>query len=85
MTTQSPHLYERQPRPGGGAPGGKTPMVQTRLPWWAIALPVAAFVTLLALLGSGSADASTAASGTDAFSSFAGLLTALGDLVRHLL
>ncbi|GAA2081262.1 hypothetical protein GCM10009801_40050 [Streptomyces albiaxialis] len=41
-------------RSGTAVPGG----VQTRLPWWAVALPAVAFVALLALLvGGGEANA----------------------------
>ncbi|MFG3255460.1 hypothetical protein [Streptomyces sp. NPDC048172] len=47
-TAATPH------RPGSTAPGG----VQTRLPWWAVLLPAAAFVALLVLLvGGGEANA----------------------------
>jgi hypothetical protein len=55
---------------------------QTRLPWWALALPVAAFVTLLMLLSGGSADASTPSA---APAGLAHLAAALGALVHHLL
>ncbi len=79
------HGSPSAPRGWGSPRRGHGERPQTRLPWWAVALPVIAFATLLALLGGGSADASTAASGSGIFSSFAGLLTALGDLLRHLL
>jgi hypothetical protein len=82
VTTQSPHLYERQQRRAAGAPGtdrgaGRPAEPQTRLPWWALALPVTAFAVLLALLGGGSAQASATASGGDLFARLASLLGAL--------
>ncbi|HEY5835249.1 hypothetical protein [Streptomyces sp.] len=46
------------PVPRGGAPAGSG--AQTRLPWWAVALPALAFAALLALLTGGPADASAA-------------------------
>lgn len=83
MTTQSPHLYTRQAATGAEAPAGRgTDGVQTRLPWWAVALPVLAFAALLALISGGSADASTAAPAGDVLSRFA---TALPDFLRHVL
>jgi hypothetical protein len=69
VTTQSPHLYSRQSRPAATTdkPAGKRASgdVQTRLPWWAVALPALAFAALLALLSGGTADASTASSSGD--------------------
>ncbi|MBY8880378.1 hypothetical protein K7862_22465 [Streptomyces sp. PLK6-54] len=58
--------------------------VQTRLPWWAVALPAIAFATLLALIAGGpaSADASGAAPGADTFGRIA---AAIGGLLHHLL
>lgn len=84
MTTQSPHLYHQRSRPadGGAARTGRAAGAQTRLPWWAIALPVVAFATLLALLGGGPAHASTAASGGDLF---ARIVSSLAALAHHLL
>jgi hypothetical protein len=90
VTTQSPHLYARQPqqsrpatRPAGGAPAARrTGDVQTRLPWWAVALPSLAFAALLALLSAGGADASTAAPAGDVLSRIA---AALPQLIRHVL
>ena len=87
MTTQSPHLYERQNRPAdigaaGPADPGKAAGAQTQLPWWAIALPVLAFATLLALLSGGPAHASTAASGGDLFGR---MLSALVQLVHRVM
>jgi hypothetical protein len=83
VTTQSPHLYERQARPAAGEPGtGKAAAAQTRLPWWAVALPVLAFAVLLAVLSGGSAHASGAQSGADLIGR---LVTVLGDLMDHLL
>ncbi|WP_329141383.1 hypothetical protein OG552_07485 [Streptomyces sp. NBC_01476] len=80
MTTQSPHLCAR--RGGPAAPGPeKAARVQTRLPWWAIALPAAAFATLLALLSAGPADASALPAGD----TLTHLATALGALLQHLL
>lgn len=87
MTTQSPHVYTRQA--GAGAATGTSTArkarageVQTRLPWWAVALPALAFAALLALISGGSADASTAAPAGDVLSR---ILTALPDLLRHIL
>nr|WP_202238436.1 hypothetical protein [Streptomyces sp. SN-593] len=60
---------------------GRGPAAQTRVPWWAVALPVAAFAVLLALLSGGTAHASTAATGGDLFGRLA---TVLGALLRHL-
>lgn len=72
-------------RTGGGdgasaGPGG--PGAQTRLPWWALALPALAFAVLLALFTGGGADASTAASSGDWLSRTALLLSGI---LRHLL
>lgn len=91
MTTQSPHLYARTHRPAAArtartAPPARTAAagtgVQTRLPWWAVALPVLAFATLLTLLTAGTADASAAASHGDWFGR---LVSTFPDLVHHLL
>lgn len=98
MTTQSPHLYARQARPAAARPGRtasgrertgtRTPGAaagagaQTRLPWWAVALPAVAFATLLALLTGGTAQASSAASSGDWLGRFVMMLP---DLVHHLL
>jgi hypothetical protein len=83
VTTQSPHLYTRQAGTGSPTPAArKTGGVQTRLPWWAVALPALAFAALLALISGGSADASTAAPAGDVLSRLA---TALPDLLRHIL
>ena len=82
MTTQSPHLYSRQSPavdPAGRPARGS---VQTRLPWWAVALPALGFAALLVLLSGGGADASTAAPAGDLF---VRLATALPDLLRHVL
>lgn len=85
MTTQSPHLYGQSPRlyvrPAATGPEQAAP-VQTRLPWWAVALPAVAFAALLALLSAGRADASAAAPAAD---TFARLAASFGDLLRHLL
>ncbi|NGO70262.1 hypothetical protein [Streptomyces boncukensis] len=52
--------------------------VQTRLPWWGIALPVAAFVVLLVLLvGGGEADAAEPSGGRALFAA----LVQLRDLI----
>jgi hypothetical protein len=57
--------------------------VQTRLPWWAVALPLAAFLALLALLsGAAPSSAADAASGGDVL---ARVTAALPDVVGHLL
>ncbi|WUH96096.1 hypothetical protein OG900_31370 [Streptomyces sp. NBC_00433] len=83
MTTQSPHLYTRQAGTGAEAPAArKADGVQTRLPWWAVALPALAFAALLALISGGSADASTAVPGGDVLSR---IVTALPDFLRHVL
>jgi hypothetical protein len=83
VTTQSPHLYTRQAGTGTQTPAARrTGAVQTRLPWWAVALPAVAFAALLALISGGSADASTAAPAGDVLSRLA---TALPDLLRHIL
>lgn len=83
MTTQSPHLYTRQAGTGTQTPAArKAEGVQTRLPWWAVALPALAFAALLALISGGSADASAAAPAGDVLSR---LLTALPDFLRHVL
>ncbi|WP_329180160.1 hypothetical protein [Streptomyces sp. NBC_01477] len=85
MTTQSPHLYARQ---AGTRTGTERPAVrgagevQTRLPWWAVALPALAFAALLALISAGSADASTAVPTGDVLSR---IVTALPDFLRHLM
>jgi hypothetical protein len=90
VTTQSPHLYARKPvrtaaaDPAGREAGRRAPDgVQTRLPWWAVALPLAAFLALLALLsGAGPSSAADAASGGDVLARVA---AALPDFVGHLL
>jgi hypothetical protein len=89
VTTQSPHLYTRRGRPTAPAPGlgsssgsGKAARVQTRLPWWAVALPAVAFAALLALLSAGPADASAAVPSADLL---ARLAADFADLVHHLL
>nr|WP_075018015.1 hypothetical protein [Actinacidiphila rubida] len=63
---------------------GRQAGVQTRLPWWGVALPVVAFAALLALLAGGpaSADASAAAPGADTLRSIA---ATLGSVLHHLL
>lgn len=55
--------------------------VQTRLPWWALVLPVVAFVTLLVLMTSpaSASDAGTLGSGG------AGTVAHVVDFVRHVL
>lgn len=68
----------RGPRPGTPAGTG----AQTRLPWWAVALPALAFAALLALLTGGTADASAA---TPAGDWFGHLLMAVPGLIGHLL
>ncbi|MBA0050515.1 hypothetical protein E0L36_06260 [Streptomyces sp. AJS327] len=40
-------------RPGPASAGQACAAAQTRLPWWAVALPAIAFATLLLLLTSG--------------------------------
>jgi hypothetical protein len=83
VTTQSPHLYTRQARAATETPAlRKADGVQTRLPWWAVALPALAFAALLALISGGSADASTAAPAGDVLSR---IVTALPDFLRHVL
>jgi hypothetical protein len=83
VTTQSPHLHARQAGIGAQAPAARrADGVQTRLPWWALALPALAFAALLALISGGSADASTAAPAGDVLSR---LVTGLPDLLRHIL
>ncbi|MFI0942564.1 hypothetical protein [Streptomyces sp. NPDC021020] len=82
MTTQSPHLYARQtpaaPRTAGRrAPGA----VQTRLPWWAVALPAVAFAVLLLLITGARADTAAAAPAGDVFSHAA---SAVSGLLGHL-
>lgn len=63
MTTHSPHLYVRQTaRTPAAAP--RTPgAVQTRLPWWAVALPAVAFAALLLLITGARADTAAAPAG----------------------
>ncbi|WSS24259.1 hypothetical protein OG519_06775 [Streptomyces sp. NBC_01190] len=56
--------------------------VQTRLPWWAVALPAAAFAALLGLLSAGPADASAAAPAAETLGR---LVAAFGALLQHLL
>lgn len=86
MTTQSPHLYAPQHLPAADraedtpAAGMRARDAQTRLPWWAVALPALAFAALLALLSG--ADASAAAPTGDLLGRF---MTALPDLVHRLL
>lgn len=85
MTTQSPHLYARQAGTAAGtgtSTARRASEAQTRLPWWAVALPALAFAALLALISGGSADASTAAPAGDVLSR---IVTALPDLLRHVL
>ncbi|WP_328918112.1 MULTISPECIES: hypothetical protein [unclassified Streptomyces] len=65
----------------GGTSSAPPAGVQTRLPWWAVALPAVAFAALLALLSGGSAQADTAASGADLLGR---MVTVLTDLVHHL-
>lgn len=80
MTTQSPHLYARQSQGAPADPAGRTPgSVQTRLPWWAVALPAVAFAALLLLITGGSADAAPAG---DLLSR---AVAALSGLLGHLL
>jgi hypothetical protein len=68
---------------GTATPAAATdPCVQTRLPWWALALPALAFAALLALLTGGTADASDAASSGGWLARF---VLALPDLFRHLM
>jgi hypothetical protein len=79
-------VYERQSRSAAAVSRadratGKAAAAQTRLPWWAVALPVVAFAVLLALLSGGAAHASTAASGGDLFGRLAAVL---GGLLSHL-
>ncbi|SDN78463.1 hypothetical protein [Actinacidiphila guanduensis] len=81
MTTQSPHLYERQTGPAGGTAKAAA---QTRLTWWGLALPVAAFTALLVLVGSGSAHGTPTASGGDLLRHLAGLGAAVLALLGHL-
>jgi hypothetical protein len=82
VTTQSPHLYARQSRPTATTEQPAAGKVQTRLPWWAVALPALAFAALLALLSGGTADASTAASSGDLLGRLA---TALPHFIQHVL
>lgn len=82
MTTQSPHLYSRQSRPTATTEQPAPGKVQTKLPWWAIALPALAFAALLALLSGGTADASTASSSGDLLGRIA---MALPHLIQHVL
>jgi hypothetical protein len=93
VTTQSPHLYARQHGPAArgrehaGDPAGTARRAggagaQTRLPWWAVALPALAFAVLLALLTSGSADASAATSSGDWLGR---VVTALPEIIHRLL
>ncbi|MFG2866149.1 hypothetical protein [Streptomyces sp. NPDC048338] len=42
------HTHTRTPAPSAGAPSARG--VDARLPWWALALPVAAFVALFVLV-----------------------------------
>jgi hypothetical protein len=82
VTTQSPYLYARQP--GAGArtePARKAAGVQTRLPWWAVALPAVAFAALLALISAGSAGAAAPSGGADTFGRIASVI---GALLHHL-
>ncbi|WNI19906.1 hypothetical protein [Actinacidiphila sp. ITFR-21] len=84
MTTQFPYLATRRRGPAATAPDTPrdTVRVQTRLPWWAVALPAVAFAALLALLSAGPADASAAAPTAD---TLARLAADLGDLLSRLL
>ncbi|MDX3238108.1 hypothetical protein PV392_20960 [Streptomyces sp. ME03-5709C] len=73
--TRAPRNRSARPAAGGGTP--------TRLPWWALALPVLAFAALLALVaGPGAAEAS-------AVEPVGRLLHAVGEglpgLLQHLL
>jgi hypothetical protein len=87
VTTQSPHLYARrqhatartEPRT---APARRAAGVQTRLPWWAVALPAAAFAALLGLITAGSAGAAAPQAGGDTFGRIASVI---GALLHHLL
>ncbi|MEE4541375.1 hypothetical protein V2S66_05265 [Streptomyces sp. V4-01] len=83
MTTQSPHLYARQQQAAPRTePARKAAGVQTRLPWWAVALPAAAFAALLTLISAGSAGAAAPSAGGDAFG---GIASVIGALLHHLL
>ncbi|NJP45574.1 hypothetical protein [Actinacidiphila epipremni] len=83
MTTQSPHLYARQSQGAPADPAGRTPgSVQTRLPWWAVALPAVAFAALLLLITGGGAGAAGAAPAGDLLSR---AVAALSGLLGHLL
>lgn len=53
----------------------RTPPVQTRLPWWAVALPALAFAALLTLVVAPGAAGQTAAEP---------VLQLLGSIARHL-
>ncbi|MBB5118329.1 hypothetical protein AF335_32560 [Streptomyces eurocidicus] len=55
--------------------------VQTRLPWWALVLPVVAFVTLLALMAFPASASDAGALGTGSASTVAHVV----DFVRHAL
>ncbi|MFG1810254.1 hypothetical protein [Streptomyces sp. NPDC049040] len=76
-------MYARQTRGTTETPAApRTDGVQTRLPWWAVALPALAFAALLALISGGSADASAAAPAGEVLSR---VVTALPDFLRHVL
>ncbi len=80
MSTQSIQAPTRPSRHtvGQGAGG-----VQTRLPWWAVALPALAFAALLMLIaGPGRSDTSAA---EPAGHLIARIADALPDIAQHLL
>lgn len=80
MSTQPVQAHIRPSRPpaGRGVAG-----VQTRLPWWAVALPALAFAALLMLIaGPGRTDAGATASAGDVIARVA---DALPGIVQHLL
>ncbi|WP_037905855.1 hypothetical protein [Actinacidiphila yeochonensis] len=82
MSTRTSHLGQRQPRPTGPRdPDSRADGTRATLPWWALALPAAAFFALLALLDAGPARGAGSGAGA---AQAAHLATALGTLLSRL-
>lgn len=79
MTTQARQLHSPQSDLAAATAAARG--VQTRLPWWAVALPALGFAALLALLSGAAADASTGRPTTDLLTH---ITAALSAFLHHL-